>query len=256
MKWFKFYGQDWLTDLKIMSMSMEDRLCFITLLCLASSSDEKGLIRKCTEDAIIRLSNIPNVPSEEHNPYEKSIGCLKRYEALQIVTLNDNGDVTINAFDRRQGQNFSNAERQRNYRERLKTKNKSRNVSNVTQSNDSNARIDKNRIDKNIHTATTEIVAEGSKDIPEIIDAFKIVNPSYKKWFANKTQRCAVERLLKTHGKERLLSVINFLPRSNTIPFVTTITSPYLLEEKWADLQATLTKVKNKSITNKPNVII
>lgn len=149
MKWFKFYGQDWLTDLKVMKMTPEDRLCFITLLCLASSADEGGVIRDCDEDAIIKLTNLPDDPTHDFNPAERAVGCLKRYEALQIVTLGDNGLVTVRAFGRRQDENLSNAERQRKYRERLRIRPKERNASYVTPSNDSNARLDKNRLDKN-----------------------------------------------------------------------------------------------------------
>lgn len=149
MKWFKFYGQDWLTDLKIRKMPIEDRLCFITLLCLASSQEEEGLIKDCDEHTLIELTGLYNDPYETNNQYTRAIGCLKRYEALHCVTLHDNGDVTLLNFMRRQEENLSNAERQQKYRERLKTKTKSRNERYVTKSNDSNARIDKNRIDKN-----------------------------------------------------------------------------------------------------------
>jgi hypothetical protein len=149
VKWFKFYGQDWLTDMKIMKMSMEDRLCYITLLSLASAAGEGGLVRNCDEDSLIKLSNIPDDPIHDFNPYEKAKGFLERCNALQIVTLASNGDVTVNAFERRQEQNLSNAERQKRYRERLKITTKptfpKRNARYVTQSNDSNARIDKIR---------------------------------------------------------------------------------------------------------------
>jgi hypothetical protein len=93
------------------------------------------------------------------------------------------------------------------------------------------------------------------QEVVQIIDAFKQVNPSYQKWFANVTQRGAIDRLIKIHGLDRLLHVIAFLPKSNTIPYIPTITSPFQLEEKWADLEAGLTKLKNKSAINKPNVI-
>lgn len=148
MKWFKFYGQDWLTDLKIINMRMEDRLCFITLLSLASSANEGGLIKNCDEESIIRLSNIPNDPTNEHNPYERAKGFLDRCNALQIVTLSGNGDVTVNNFSRRQEENLSNAEKQKRYRERLKTTTNSSNDRYVTPSNNRYPRIDKNRIDK------------------------------------------------------------------------------------------------------------
>lgn len=149
MKWLKFYGQDWLTDLKIRGMSPEDRLCFITLLCLASNADEGGLIRHCNEEAVISLTNLEDNPYDDDNYYNRAKGCLKRYEALQIVTLSGNGDVTVCNFGRRQGENLSNAEKQKNYRERRKITTKSSNKRYVTQSNERYPRIEENRIDKN-----------------------------------------------------------------------------------------------------------
>ena len=149
MRWFKFYGQDWLTDLKVRKLSLEDKMCFITLLCLASTADEGGVVRNCDETTLIELSNLRDNPYDTNNEYQRAIGCLERYKALQIVTLHDNGDVTVNNFDRRQGENLSNAERQKAYRERLKTTPKERNSRNVTRYNDSNARIEENRIEEN-----------------------------------------------------------------------------------------------------------
>lgn len=149
MRWFKFYGQDWLTDLKIRRLRTEDKICFITLMCLASTADEKGLVRNCTEEDLISLSNLYQDPYNDNNEYTRALGCLERYAALQIVTLHDNGDVTINAFDARQSENTTAAERQKKYRERLKTTTKKRDKRDVTRYNDSNARIEENRIEEN-----------------------------------------------------------------------------------------------------------
>jgi hypothetical protein len=140
MKWFKFYGQDWLTDPKVIRMNAMDRLCFITLLCLASGAEEDGVVRNCDEETLIQLTHLSG------DNYDQARGCLKRYEALHCVTLGDNGEVTVNNFDARQGENLTNAERQARYRERLKTKTKSRNESNshVT----TKVTLDKRREDK------------------------------------------------------------------------------------------------------------
>lgn len=101
-----------------------------------------------------------------------------------------------------------------------------------------------------------EELKNDNKEVGEVIASFKEINPSYKKFYANTTQRASVERMLATHGKDRLLHVVSFLKKSNTIPYIPTITSPYVLEEKWADLEAGLTKLKNKSVINQPKVII
>lgn len=165
MKWFKFYGQDWLTDLKIMEMSMEDRLCYLTLLCLASQTN--GTIKGCTEEAIIKLSNIPNDPTAEYNPHENAQGCLKRFEELEMIT-NDNKNklhtVTLTHFAERQGTNLTNYERVKKHREKKKALiyNDNKQLHNVINDNNTavikdNPKSDKNRTDINIvETSSTD----------------------------------------------------------------------------------------------------
>jgi hypothetical protein len=119
------------------------------------------------------------------------------------------------------------------------------------------ASIEESRVEEgSTEQLAPETGAGGHQDIVDVIDSFKPVNPSYGSWFGNKTERAAIERMLKVHGKERLLQVISILPKSNTMPFVTTITSPYTLEKKWADLEATMRKAQNKEITNRPRIIM
>lgn len=97
------------------------------------------------------------------------------------------------------------------------------------------------KIKKN--TSETEV----SPGIPLIIDLFKEINPSYSKWYGNKTQRKAVSNLLELNGFEKLSKVIALLPKTNKIPYLPTITTPLQLEDKWASLEIALTKEKNKS---------
>ncbi len=88
---------------------------------------------------------------------------------------------------------------------------------------------------------------ETHTDVVEIIDSFKIVNPtSYRKWFSNTTQQKSVKNLLKIHGKDLLIQVIKYLPQSNTLQYVPIITTPLQLEEKWAQLQSALIKKKSE----------
>ena len=85
-----------------------------------------------------------------------------------------------------------------------------------------------------------------SKDIVEVIEAFKVVNPSYKKYFGNKTQRVATQRLIKEHGKVKILSVIDFLTQSNKEKYAPIITTPLQLEDKFGALIAWSEKLKIK----------
>jgi hypothetical protein len=171
MKWFKFYGQDWLTDLKIRELSLEDRLCYITLLCLASAADEGGLVRGVTEWSLISLTNIPSDPFHDYNPIEAAKGCLARFADLGMIKtdlptssnalLGVTYDVTVRNFSKRQEENMSNAEKQKKYRERQKrlkiSINSDENVGNVTvtQGNGRYPRIEQNRTEDIVETSST-----------------------------------------------------------------------------------------------------
>lgn len=112
-------------------------------------------------------------------------------------------------------------------------------------------RLGKVRLGKDTNTSDVP-----SQDIIIIIDSFKEINPAYGKWYKNTTQRSSIQRMLEVHGKERLLQVIRLLPQSNVIPYIPVITSPFKLEERWADLEAGLVKKKNELRAKQPNVIM
>lgn len=91
--------------------------------------------------------------------------------------------------------------------------------------------------------------AVGSPDIVSIIKAFEDFNPVAKRWYGNKTQRGACERLITTHGTEKVLKVITFLPTSNKIRYLPKIYSPLNLEEKWLSLEDGLLKKKDEQLS-------
>lgn len=97
------------------------------------------------------------------------------------------------------------------------------------------------------------------KEIVDVIDSFKEINPAFGKWYGNKTQRSAIERMIKVHGCDKILRVTGILPKTNKMAWITTITSPVQLEDKWATLESQLIKEKSKSLVkNKstPNYVL
>lgn len=93
---------------------------------------------------------------------------------------------------------------------------------------------------------------EESRTIEEVIDRFQVVNPSYQQLFRNKTERNAVTRLVKQHGKEEILDLIDFLDWSNKQPYSPTTTSPYQLELNLGKLYAFAQKHQAKRSNAKP----
>ena len=84
--------------------------------------------------------------------------------------------------------------------------------------------------------------------IGEVIKSFEEINPVAKSWYKHTTQRKAVSELIDCHGFDTVMRVVAFLPRSNQMEYIPTVTSPIQLRDKWASLSAALLK-KQRSFT-------
>lgn len=88
---------------------------------------------------------------------------------------------------------------------------------------------------------TKETSEQGSQDIVDLIESFSKLNPACKRMYGNTTQRTACKDLLSTYGKPRILLVIEkTLPKTNSIPFFPTITTPLQLRDKWVVLESAI----------------
>ena len=95
--------------------------------------------------------------------------------------------------------------------------------------------------------ATPSVAGIGGEKINKIIESFKPINPSYKNLYSNKTERAALERLVKEHGEEHIVSLIGFLPKIIVRPYAPRITTPYQLEKKMGELKVFIGQEQNKS---------
>lgn len=100
------------------------------------------------------------------------------------------------------------------------------------------------------------VAPRDDQDIVDIINAFSEVNPSYRKYFANTTQRAASGRLVKTHGKDKVLQVIAILPQTNKVPYAPVITTPAELENKFAALAVFFQRSQFKTQVEIPKTTI
>jgi hypothetical protein len=156
MKWFKFYGQDWLTDMKVIRLSTNDRLRFITLLCLASSTDD-GVIRDCDDETLDHLTHLKG----------KTEGSLKRFQSLGMISVDGAGTVTIKNFVERQSSNLTGYERLKRYRE--KVRDGAVINDNASDNANDNPRTEKNRTEKNREEKNT-----GKEKVAPLPDWLKI----------------------------------------------------------------------------------
>lgn len=162
MQWFKFYGQDWMTDTKIVTMSVVDRLTYITLLCLGSSSDIPGIVTKCNEHSILQMCHYFEDPYDGVNDYSKALGFIERFSKFGMIKVTESSiegliDIEIVNFRKRQDRAMTNSERQSLYRERKKGESNeivTEKLHKVTNSNEI-VTLDKSRVDKNIYINTS-----------------------------------------------------------------------------------------------------
>jgi len=104
-------------------------------------------------------------------------------------------------------------------------------------------RLGKDRLGK------VKVIADKSAgEIPEIIKLFEEVNPLIGKMYGNKTQRAAVQRMLKVFGREKLEDMINALPAINSKQYYPKSTTPCQLENN-----IPIYKAKNDEFKNKGN---
>lgn len=109
---------------------------------------------------------------------------------------------------------------------------------------------------KKKETMTKEIASQGDAEIRKLMGLFRDINPAYQKWYANKTQRVACERLIKRHGMETLGLVLNLVKKTNGTPFFPIITTPDQLENKWATLESAMRKKKQELTKGRKGVLI
>lgn len=102
--------------------------------------------------------------------------------------------------------------------------------------------------DKEVIKSISNKDSATSLRVESLINSFKDVNPIYKSWFSNKTQRKACEELLELMDYEKLLSLIGkVLPITNKRQYAPTITTPHQLHQKFAQLESYLLKEKEKN---------
>lgn len=179
--WFKFYGQDWLTDPNIISVCAVDRLIYITLLCLASAEGGSGLIKKISEYSLIKMTHLEDIENNTETVFAE--GVLDRLQSHGLIEIkphvtNVTQPCDDRAYDRhaprdgkvtavtdvvsivlptyydRQNSFLTEAERAKKYRDNkkipLKTKVK-KNVTTVTQPRDErHARGEESRVENTI----------------------------------------------------------------------------------------------------------
>ena len=84
-------------------------------------------------------------------------------------------------------------------------------------------------------------------EINALIALFEPVNPAFERLFANRTQRAAIERLVKKFGYEKIEGSIRAAAMVCGQEYAPTITTPVQLESKLGSLAAFVKRAKAKA---------
>lgn len=89
------------------------------------------------------------------------------------------------------------------------------------------------KIKKNNHNLANEFAGQS---VNELIPLFQEVNPTWERLFSNRSERAALERLLKQYG-EKLPKMISALAGIVSRPYAPRVTKPTQLESKMGELK-------------------
>lgn len=145
-QWFKFFGQDFLTDPKMLMLSENERLCWITLLCLAATAFDPLADTDDTGNGKVTLGNGAVLPMLAHVDVGGPDNCsdiLIKLENLGLVKVKGD-EITVVNFLKRQAPPLTNAERQAKFKARKRLGNEK-----VTEGNEEVTRSNANRIEEN-----------------------------------------------------------------------------------------------------------
>jgi len=148
-QWFKFYGGEYLSDSKIGRLTDSERSCWLTLLCMASMTDD-GIIKFLSIDDLLTKSGIKWDPYNE-GAWEKCQGVLTKLSGMKMIKVDtDQSSIEITNWDKRQERTAQTPyERVKKHREnKVKIENDNENETVITKmiTTEEN-RIEENRID-------------------------------------------------------------------------------------------------------------
>lgn len=200
LPWLKLYAQDWLIDSNISSLSSEDRVCYLTMMCMAHLSKKRGTIPDFSEEKIIRESKF-----RTREEADRAVGFSERMGKM----LRRHGtSVSLPNFKKRQETQLSAYERVKRHRENLKRDDNANDTQKITlyREVDRDGEEDKEKRGKFVIPSVDEVRAyclerKNGVDAQQFCDFYaskgwKVGNQVMKDWQA------AVRTWEKRNGKE------------------------------------------------------
>lgn len=108
-QWFKFFAQDYISDIKMSSLSACARHCWVILLCRACEGN--GTVKFLTEKKLMLDAGVDPLKSE----WQETEGVLNKFVELGMIRINDPAIRIVN-WSKRQESYLTGAERASRHR--------------------------------------------------------------------------------------------------------------------------------------------
>lgn len=119
-----------------------------------------------------------------------------------------------------------------------------------------NKRYPKRAPQKTKDTITKDIPAHAGEERPkystlgaDLLRSFEKVDPKNKTYYGRTPQRQAADFLIEEYGFDKVMQVIELLPKSNKIPYFPKIYTPLQLKEHWQALSDAFQRKRGEQIT-------
>ncbi len=221
MEWFKFYGEEYLSDMKIRSLPPLHQHCWTIILALASSEENGGFIPFLTEEILLTTAGLVFGTQE----WEDTLGVLKIFQSRKMITV-ETGGVTVINWVKKQGSSLSSYERVKKHREKKRNETES----NILKHENDNDRIEENRIEERVETEVSNALPETTwgpeevgpkkvsrrnKGFEEATTALRPVNAMALNLRVRKPEKQAYEDIVKSITHDNLMKWLALLPRTN-----------------------------------------
>lgn len=215
-------------------------LVFLHLLLVVNHSPKKWMGTIIEKGETTR--SLPTLAQELKMSIQEIRTTIKKLKSTGEVTERQHGKfrlLKLKKYEKYQGENGKSTGRATANQQGNQQSINSQSTANKNEKNDKNKYI-------------PEIGISESKEIAEVIYAFKNLNPMYSEWFSRPPVRKKCELLVKKFTLQKVLNAISFLESISDDRFAPSITTPAELETKWGKLK--LYYLKRKEELNKNEI--
>ena len=103
----------------------------------------------------------------------------------------------------------------------------------------------------NTNTNNTQYnnTSEQARKVSQVLKEMETLDPKIKNYYSNTTQRKACEFLIEEYQYEKVIQMIQTIPKLKSLPYMPSITTPCELRDKWQKVIDTVKREREKQKT-------